>query len=421
MKASLKNTVSYTLRSKDIPLISFSLYEYEEEEFGVTDKVYSIHVDKVYNENFALFPKKLSAVTDKNLRKWITARKTPENRQYAEKILAASGDSHNPMDYVDVSHALSLTDTYWITRDDSDHKWKDYNLYDNPFDKNLSVAAFTGVVVKISGIVNSPEFTTGGALKKYWDDREDGIYLIKGDGFSPSPDGRSQAANEYYAAQVAETMGFEHVKYDLEEFHHQDGSSEIVCKCRLFTSESEGFVDAETFYENSGLDICSDPLNTLKLQKQMAELYGYDKYVDMMLFDSLIANRDRHLGNFGMIVDNNTGEYLRPAPIFDNGWSMFYGAAANDLKKEALEDYSKTIRCKFFALDTQAGIFVQQRHLPNLHKLVHFEFKKHPKYNISDETLSAMSEFIRQRALRTIELFHRKTPGIFESDLPPFF
>ena len=52
----------------------------------------------------------------------------------------------------------------------------------------------------------------------------------------------------------------------------------------------------------------------------------------MMVFDSLIINRDRHLGNFGMLVDNNTGEYLRPALLFDNGCSFLIGASQFDLK-----------------------------------------------------------------------------------------
>lgn len=37
-----------------------------------------------------------------------------------------------------------------------------------------------------------------------------------------------------------------------------------------------------------------------------------------------------------------------------------------------------------------------------------FEFKKHPHYNTSDETLAAMSKFIKDRASRTIELYNQK-------------
>lgn len=270
------------------------------------------------------------------------------------------------------------------------------------------MVAFTGYSTKVSGLFTSPEVTSNSALKKCWSNREDGIYLIKGDNFALRLDGRSQATNEFYAAQVAEVMGFEHINYDLEEFHHRDGSKEVVYLCKLFTSADEGFVEVDIFFKENVIDLDSSNIVKLSTQKQISYLFGFSKYADMMLFDSLIGNQDRHLGNFAMIIDNNTGKYLRIAPFFDNGYSMFYYAAASDLKKENFSEYIKTLICKYFSLDAQAQIFVQKCHLPNLHKLLQFEFKKYPYYNISDETLAVMSQFIQDRASQTIELYHQK-------------
>ena len=59
-----------------------------------------------------------------------------------------------------------------------------------------------------------------------------------------------------------------------------------------------------------------------KLLESITKIYGKEKIEDLMLFDSLIYNTDRHLGNLGMLVDNNTREILKPAPIFDNGNSI---------------------------------------------------------------------------------------------------
>ena len=125
------------------------------------------------------------------------------------------------------------------------------------------------------------------------------------------------------------------------------------------------------------------------------------------MFDSLIINRDRHLGNFGMIVDNNTGEYLRPAPLFDNGCSMLLGASKFDLK-EGYTDYVASLYCKYMDCDKQARLFVQERHISRLRKLLDFQFVKHPKYNISDETLKVMSKFIQERARKIIALYQQK-------------
>ena len=409
MEVSKKNIAQYTLRSKDVPLISFSLYELEEEAFGLKNKVYSVQIDKIFLENQALFPKNLSInPSNDELLRWINRRKAPKNRQFVEKILAAFDDSTNPMRYVDISRALSLNDAYWIVNNLVACKWDDCNLYAHPFDEILSYVAFTGYSEKVSGVVTSPELTSSGALKKCWSNRADGIYLIKGDDFFPRADGRSQATNEYYAAQVAAAMGIEHIDYDLEEFKHRNGQKEIVCKCKLFTSNDEGFVESASFYKEHGIDLDNVDVTSLVVQRQLADLFGQEKYADMMLFDSVIANKDRHFGNFGMLVDNNTGAYLRPAPIFDNGYSLFYSAAASDLTKDNWQNYVQTLHCKYFSLDMQAQIFVAKRHLPALRRLLNFKFTKHPQYNIADSTLEIMSKFIQQRAARSIELYYKK-------------
>lgn len=399
---------NYTLRSKNIPLIDFALFSSAEKAFDIINEIFFIKIDKIYLENSKLFPKNLNpdTITDQTLLKWIERRKAPKNRQFVEKILSAIDDSSNPLKYVDVSYALSLNDSYWITKESLNLNWNKINLYSFPFDEALSYVAFTGYSTKISGLLTSPELTSSGALKKCWSNRENGIYLIKGDSFFPRPDGRSQATIEYYAAQVAEIFGIEHIKYDLEEFHHRNGEKEIVCTCKLFTTENEGYVDAASYFRDQGIDINTADLSSLKLQYQLYRLMG-NFYADMMLFDSLIANHDRHLGNFGMIVDNNSGEYLRPAPVFDNGFSLLYGAAQSELN-ENLDNLFLSEKCKYFSADMQAKLFVEQRHLKNVRKLLNFKFTKHPKYNIDEHTLKIMSEFVQYRAQRTLDLYHEK-------------
>ena len=398
---------SYVLRLKDVPLINFSLFVNYEVVFDSVEETYSIKIDKIYEENRHLFPKKLSRnINEAELLKWIARRKAPKNRQFVEKILSAIDDSDNPMKYVDVSHALSLNDAYWITNDIMEYKWDELNLYSHPFDEALSYVAFTGYSQKISGLLSSPEITSSGMLKKCWSNREEGIFLIKGDDVFKSSDGRSQASHEFYAAQVAEAFDIEHIDYDLEEFHHRNGSKEIVCTCKLFTSENEGFVDASVVAADKGLDVRELDMSNLSTQKFFSEIFG-DFYADMMVFDSLIINRDRHLGNFGMIINNDTGEYLRPAPLFDNGCSLLLGALKFDLEA-GFDEYVGSLYCKYLDCNRQARIFVQERHLPRLRKLLTFEFKKHPKYNISDETLKVRSKLIQERAKTIIVLYQQK-------------
>ena len=44
----------------------------------------------------------------------------------------------------------------------------------------------------------------------------------------------------------------------------------------------------------------------------------------MIVFDYIIANEDRHFGNFGLLRDPDTLEWTGAAPIFDNGTSLWY-------------------------------------------------------------------------------------------------
>ena len=52
---------------------------------------------------------------------------------------------------------------------------------------------------------------------------------------------------------------------------------------------------------------------------------------DMLEFEAVIRNTDRHLGNFGFLVESHTNKLLQPAPIFDNGLSLYCYALDSDL------------------------------------------------------------------------------------------
>ena len=57
----------------------------------------------------------------------------------------------------------------------------------------------------------------------------------------------------------------------------------------------------------------------------------------MLMIDYIIQNTDRHLGNFGFIRNVETGKFIGPAPLFDNG-TAFWNTAKNG---EAYQDKLK--------------------------------------------------------------------------------
>ena len=45
-------------------------------------------------------------------------------------------------------------------------------------------------------------------------------------------------------------------------------------------------------------------------------------YIKMIFLDTITANPDRHTGNFGLMRDAHTGEFLGLAPNFDNNMAL---------------------------------------------------------------------------------------------------
>lgn len=68
----------------------------------------------------------------------------------------------------------------------------------------------------------------------------------------------------------------------------------------------------------------------------------------MLVFDAVIRNTDRHLGNFGFLVDSHTNKLLQPAPIFDNGLSLYCYALDSDLAN--IPQQEKTLSPALYAV-----------------------------------------------------------------------
>lgn len=80
-------------------------------------------------------------------------------------------------------------------------------------------------------------------------------------------------------------------------------------------------------------------MNTAKFLKGLG-IEHYDAFVDMLVFDAVVYNTDRHYGNFGLLVDNKTNKPIGFAPVFDNGLSLFNYATDDDLQD--IKAYAKT-------------------------------------------------------------------------------
>ena len=203
----------YTLMLKDTELIDFSLETEDGTENGLSKKLERVHINKIYDNSEMILPIPLFCeLSDDSLMSWLMNRRVPPTRHNADKLLVSIGASESLARFVAATLMLSLNDAYWTRPHGAAMRWQDVSLFSAPFDERISYTAFTGELKKIyaSGRVVSPEFTTNGTLKKFWRRCDDGIIeLVKGDALFGGDMSRSQAVNEYFAAELAEAMGMD--------------------------------------------------------------------------------------------------------------------------------------------------------------------------------------------------------------------
>ncbi len=108
-----------------------------------------------------------------------------------------------------------------------------------------------------------------------------------------------------FAAEFLNRMG----GYSVLKFH-----GGTATKCRVFTNEDIGFVPLRKLVScGITLDGMVDFFDDIGCREQFQR---------MLVLDAITFNVDRHLGNMGVLVDNDIQEILGIAPNFDFNLSM---------------------------------------------------------------------------------------------------
>ena len=367
----------YTLKIYDMELMNFELTQKPLE--GLWCQIISV------NETCKHFLPLKMTVDGDGVLLWLKSRFLPVNRANSDRVLSGYGLTHNNISgIIKLCKGLSLNDSYWITEPDFKGKFADYNLFENSFYKALSLIAYTGYgSVKPSGFSSSPEFTTNGMLRKGWRRIDGQIKLYKG-GTSGAANTGNEPYSEFYAAQIAEAMGLNHAPYILSKW-----KGSLCCVCELFTDIDHSFVPMWRFCKTKSIKEVAEYLRSL------GEDY-FNAFCDMMIFDALIYNTDRHLNNFGLMVNNKNNQPYAFAPIFDNGLSLFNFAMADDFAD--LETYAKSRLSAFDVPFKIAKEFITSRQKGQLRHLQAFKFTRHSRYNLPAARLRILEQFIQKRA-----------------------
>lgn len=371
--------VAYYLKHYDTVLLKF--------EANANSSNPDYQILWINDEKKNLLPLTMVA-TEESLERWLKRRTISKNRAYVHNFLAKCGLNINrPMNIIAVSKGLSLNDCYWVVDENFEGDYANNNLYDNRFSNVLASLVFTGYGSSIrSSFMSSPEFTTNGMLPKCWRRINGKIWLYKG-GTSGAVNAGYEPYSEYYAYQIAKALGLDAVPYNLSKW-----KGNLCSVCELFTSKKYSYIPVGYLKNRGGMQAVREYYRELGPVFEKA-------LDDMILFDAIICNVDRHFGNFGVIVDSETNTIVGPAPLFDHGNSLFNFAWADEWENdENLEMYVSTLQpCVYDDFMESAKEILNTERRADLHRLLEFRFKKHVRYNLPEKRLKMIERQIQKR------------------------
>lgn len=301
----------YELMHKDIPAAAVEI-------MGFSGSV--VDVPEVFNENH-LPPGVRSDFAAEDISEWMQSRAIPNGRRGLGGLMKALSVPSVRSLFAG-SLALSLSDCYWIRPEGSSCDWAGVNFFDNPFSDAVGKILFrdrqtlelaAGAPQEIDR--RSPDITTDGVQEKMWTIMDGERVLVKTETAAPY----QPAYNEAIASRLMYRLGVPHVPYRCI-FPVRPGPCSV---CPAFTGGGSELVPAayvlrlkkrdpwQNLYERY-TGICEN-LGVKDIQLRLSM---------MIVTDYLMLNEDRQLGNFGLLHDPDSLEYIGAAPIYDTAASL---------------------------------------------------------------------------------------------------
>lgn len=304
----------FTLMNKNKKVFDFV---YDEEEHFI------VNFERNYpeNEDYAPFGLiKINAIDKVEFNKWWKNRQIPASRKGLKELLHNSNvyDKDN-FDLLDAkAYCLSLSDQYWVKGVEEEISWESINFFDNEFSEDIGKILFNGGKTALNLNLNTPDMTSNGNYEKRWKIIDGERYLLK----AGSKIYNQEPFNELIATKLYERLlnKDEYVEYSV--IFDDD---KAISKCKNFITKDTELVPAwkiNEYYEF--LDDEDKYTHYIRCLNNLGIKDAETLTDKMIVCDYIIANKDRHFNNFGVIRDVNTLKFIDVAPIFDNGCSLWY-------------------------------------------------------------------------------------------------
>lgn len=358
-------------------------------------KIAKFSVDKVFDiitieEQYIKLPSWYG-----DLDTFIQNRRAPKHRENIEKLLQQSG-CNTLSGFLNISHALSLIDTFWVKDVQSNLDWEAVSLFTHPFNEVIAKTAFEGGLHGQQLSTTSPEYGTDGSFAKCWIRENEIIKMLKR-GSSGASNAGLEPYSEFYASQLVSKFTSNFVNYDLRT---QD--NRLCSVCDIFTSEDYGFIPYAAVDQGN--------TSVMQVLRNMKDLGFADEAKTMFVVDALIMNADRHKNNFGFIIDNKTLEIQAMAPLFDHNLALMpYAIDADELTfgSEYYREHGPRLGDEWVKAAAMCLTSKTRKLLIDLHD---FKFEKHRKLNLPDWRLESLTAMLHDTIEAILEL-DRKASG----------
>ena len=307
----------FWLMNKTNPVLEF---EYDLESHVATRVVEVIDAARA---PLGLFDER-GRMSRRDLNYWWRHRAIPASREQVERLLE-NLRLDSTLELAERTFGLSLSDRYWINDVDAPQRWEDVNFFDNDFSDDLGILTLgqdssTSMERPDYARVNltSPNSTVGGDLRKKWKIIDGRRVLVKsGVGFV-----NQEPYNEVVATELHRRL-LEPGTYT--EYYLLTEDRRVYSACDNILRGDEELVSAyDLIRRRKQRNNESDLMFYVRCCEELGICDVMDGLARMFACDYVLANRDRHWRNFGVMRDVETLRGTRLAPIFDTGsclWS----------------------------------------------------------------------------------------------------
>ena len=135
----------------------------------------------------------------------------------------------------------------------------------------------------------------------------------------------NNAFSEYVGSNIFKIVGFKTQNTLLGKYEY-NGKEKVVCACEDFTNYNHILYEFENLALSTNPDKkietdLDDIMEVIEACKMIDVSETKEKFWEMFLIDSLIGNTDRHNGNWGFLLNKDTGK-VEFSPIYDCGSAL---------------------------------------------------------------------------------------------------